>query len=275
VTTSTPTPNDIGDAYDSSADLLDQVWGENLHHGYWNDASDDATLAEAGNRLTDKLSGLLPIKPGERLLDIGCGVGHPAMRLAGAHDIEVVGVSISRQQVRRANDRAATAGLGDRLSFQYADAMDLPFPDESFDLVWALESLHHMPDRWQVVRQAARILRPGGRMAIGDFLLRGGEKNEEEAARVDLVRMGVLKLLELGDYQAKLREAGLEPEAALDVSDHTRPSWGKAAELFEAARDLAEKHIGVEQLNLTISRFHQLSEASTVGYVLLTARKPV
>jgi cyclopropane fatty-acyl-phospholipid synthase-like methyltransferase len=274
VTTSTPTPNDIGDAYDSSADLLDQVWGENLHHGYWNDASDDATLAEAGNRLTDKLSGLLTVKPGERLLDIGCGVGHPAMRLAGEHEIDVVGVSISRQQVQRANERAASAGLGDRLSFQYADAMDLPFPDESFDLVWALESLHHMPDRWQVVRQAARVLRPGGRMAIGDFLLRGGENNEEEAARVDLVRMGVLKLLELGDYQAKLREAGLEPDAALDVSDHTRPSWGKAAELFEAARGLAEKHIGAEQLNLTISRFHQLSEASTVGYVLLTARKP-
>jgi 27-O-demethylrifamycin SV methyltransferase len=112
-------------------------------------------------------------------------------------------------------------------------------------------------------------------MAIGDFLLRGGEGNEADAANVDLVRNGVLKLVELDEYQANLRAAGLVPDAAEDVSDHTRPSWGKAAELFEAARELAEQQIGAEQLNLTISRFHQLSEARTVGYVLLTAYKPV
>lgn len=267
-----PTPTEIGHAYDSAVDLLDQVWGENLHHGYWVDASDDATLGEAGNRLTDRLSGMLTIKPGERLLDIGCGVGEPAIRLASSHEIDVVGVSISERQVQKANERAASAGLANRLSFQYGDAMDLPFPDESFDLVWALESLHHMPDRWHVIEQAARILRPGGRMAIGDFLLRGDDGADAE--NVDLVRNGVLKLVSLEDYQARLRAAGLEPDQAEDVSDHTRPSWGKAAELFEDARELAEQHIGAQQLDITISRFHQLSAAQTVGYVLLTARKP-
>ena len=271
-----PTPTEIGHAYDNSADLLDRVWGENLHHGYWIDASDDASLTEAGNRLTDRLAGMLSIKPGSRLLDIGCGVGEPAMRLAQAHDIEVVGVSISDGQVRRANDRAAAAGLAGRLSFQHGDAMDLPFPDESFDLVWALESLHHMPDRWHVIAQAARILRPGGQMAIGDFLLRDvdGADAAADAVNVDLVRNGVLKLVDIEEYQANLRTAGLVPDTADDVSDHTRPSWGKAAELFEAARDLAEQAIGAEQLNLTISRFHQLSGAHSVGYVLLTAHKP-
>jgi 27-O-demethylrifamycin SV methyltransferase len=269
-----PTPTQIGDAYDTSADLLDQVWGENLHHGYWEDASDDATLKEAGNRLTDKLTEMLAIKPGDRLLDIGCGVGEPAIRLASAHEIDVVGVSISQRQVQRANERAAAAGLADRLSFQHGDAMDLPFPDESFDLVWALESLHHMPDRWHVISQAARILRPGGRMAIGDFLFRGAAGTETDAASVDLVRNGVLKLVDLDEYQSNIRAAGLVPDAAEDVSDHTRPSWGKAAELFEAARELAEQHLGAEQLDVTISRFHQLSNAPTVGYVLLTARKP-
>jgi 27-O-demethylrifamycin SV methyltransferase len=269
-----PTPTEIGHAYDASADLLDQVWGENLHHGYWEDAADNATLREAGNRLTDKLIEMLPIKPGDRLLDIGCGVGEPAMRMAAAHDIEVVGVSIGQGQVQRANDRAAAAGLADRLSFQHADAMDLPFPDESFDLVWALESLHHMPDRWHVIQHAARLLRPGGRMAIGDFLLRSEYGSEADAASVDLVRDGVLKLVTLDDYQSHLRDAGLVPDLAEDVSDNTRPSWGKAAELFEAARELAEKHIGAQQLDVTISRFHQLSNAPMVGYVLLTARKP-
>lgn len=268
-----PTPAEIGEAYDTSAEVLNQLWGENLHHGYWVDASDGASLKEAGDRLTDRLSDMLTIKPGSRLLDIGCGVGGPAMRIAEAHDIEVVGVSISQEQVRRANERAA-AGRADRLSFQYGDAMNLPFPDESFDLVWALESLHHMPDRWHVIRQAARILRPGGQMAIGDFLLRVVQGSEADAANVDLVRDGVLKLVDIDEYRSNLRAAGLVPDRAEDVSDHTRPSWGKAAALFEGAREMVEQHIGAAQLDLTISRFHQLSDARSVGYVLLTAGKP-
>jgi len=269
-----PTPFKVGEAYDTFADLLDHLMGVNLHHGYWADDTSDESFDVATTRLTDKLAGLLTIRPGDRLLDIGCGVGEPAIRLASAHDIEGVGISIAPGQVERANDRAAAAGLADRLSFQFADAMDLPFPDESFDLVWALESLHHMPDRWQVVREAARVLRPGGRMAIGDFSLRSVDGKPADASSCDLVRMGALKLLEVDDYQSNLRAAGLVPEAAEDVSDRTRPSWGKAAERFEAARELAEQHIGAEQFEVTLSRFRQFSAEPSVGYVLLTARKP-
>jgi ubiquinone/menaquinone biosynthesis C-methylase UbiE len=270
-----PTPNEVGQGYDAFADLLDQLWGENLHHGYWNDASGDVSLEDATNRLTDKLAGMLPIEPGDRLLDLGCGIGGPAIRLAAAHDIEVTGISISQRQVERANDRTAAAGLAGRLSFQFADAMDLPFPDESFDIVWALESLHHMPDRWHAVRQAVRVLRPGGWMAIGDFMLiPSADGPEADAARVDQASKGVLSVVGLDEYLSSIRAAGLVPEATEDVSDGTRPSWGKAAERFKAIREQAERHIGTQQFELTLTRFRQLGQEPTVGYALLTARKP-
>jgi cyclopropane fatty-acyl-phospholipid synthase-like methyltransferase len=270
-----PTPTEIGHGYDAFADLLDQIWGENLHHGYWSDTSDDESQEDATNRLTDKLSGLLTIRPGDRMLDLGCGIGEPALRLAAAHDIEVVGISISERQISRANDRVAAAGLADRLSFQFADAMDLPFPDESFDIVWALESMHHMPDRWHVLRQAARVLRPGGRMAIGDFLLvPGADGQKPDAARVHEASKGVLSVVDLEEYLANIHAAGLVPDATEDVSKHTRPSWGKAAVRFEALREQAEPHIGAQQFDLTLSRFHGFSAEPTLGYVLLTAHKP-
>jgi ubiquinone/menaquinone biosynthesis C-methylase UbiE len=265
------TPNEVGQGYDAFTDLYDTLWGTNMHHGYWDDADDDVSFEVAGNRLTDKLAGMLAIEPGDRLLDIGCGSGAPAIRLATAHHLDVVGISVSGRQVELANERAASAGLADRLSFELADAMNLPYPDESFDLVWALESLHHMPDRWHVIRQAARVLRPGGRMAIGDFLEVPGGTG---ADGVDLVREGLLEIVGLDEYLSHIRAAGLVPEATEDVSDHTRPSWAKSVAMFEEARDLAEQHIGAAQFEVVLSRFRQLSEAPTVGYVLLTARKP-
>ncbi|WP_410574212.1 27-O-demethylrifamycin SV methyltransferase [Amycolatopsis sp. cmx-4-61] len=268
-----PTPNEIGKGYDAFADLLDQLWGENLHHGYWDDES--ATLEEATTRLTDRLAGMLPLHAGDRLLDIGCGNGEPAIRMATANDVMVTGISISEKQVERANDRAYKADVDDRVVFEYADAMELPYEDGSFDVVWALESLHHMPDRWHVIRQAARVLRPGGRLALGDFLLVPSPAGlEADAERVREVGKGVVAVVSLEEYQAHLREAGLEPENAEDVSEYTRPSWAKAAERFEGLREQALQHIEAAQFEVTLGRFRAFSGEPSLGYVLLTARKP-
>lgn len=270
-----PTPSEIGQGYDAFTDLLDQLWGVNLHHGYWEDASEDVSVTGAANRLTDKLADLLTIESGDRVLDLGCGIGAPAIRLATAHKIEIVGVSISGRQVERAHERAVSAGLADRLSFQLADAMDLPFSEESFDIVWALESLHHMPDRARVLRHVARVLRPGGRVAIGDFILvpsPGGD--EAAAARVDEASKGVLSVIGLDAYLAMIREAGLVPVTTEDVSKHTRPSWAKAGKRFAALREQAVPHIGEEQFDLTLARFRAFSQEPALGYALLTARKP-
>jgi tocopherol O-methyltransferase len=69
-------------------------------------------------------------------------------------------------QAARGNALAEEQGLGDRVSFRVADALQQPFPDASFDLVWSLESGEHMPDKEQFVGELARVCAPGGRIII-------------------------------------------------------------------------------------------------------------
>ena len=69
-------------------------------------------------------------------------------------------------QAARANALAEEQGLADRVSFQVADALQQPFEDKSFDLVWSMESGEHMPDKARFVGELARVCMPGGRIII-------------------------------------------------------------------------------------------------------------
>lgn len=162
----------VGGLYDRNTELVDGAADGNIHFGYWEGDSDSSSFLEATDRLTDLVAERVPAGSGRRLLDVGCGTGRPALRLAAASGAHVVGVSISHQEIELAQARAARSGLGDRVRFAFADAMTLPFDDASFDAAWAIESLTHMSDRTEALREIRRTLRPGGRVVISDFLLR-------------------------------------------------------------------------------------------------------
>src|SRR5262245_10421557 len=108
------------------------------------------------------------IDPGQRALDVGCGVGFDASLLAelvgpGGH---VVGIDASATMVERAMAHFASSGLP--LEFRTADAQALPFDDGSFDVVWTERVLVHVADPAAVVREMLRVVRPGGRMVIAE-----------------------------------------------------------------------------------------------------------
>ena len=77
-----------------------------------------------------------------------------------------VGITLSPVQVARANALSAEQGLGDRHQFEVADALAMPFADDSFDLVWSMESGEHMPDKRQFVSELARVCKPGGTVLV-------------------------------------------------------------------------------------------------------------
>jgi tocopherol O-methyltransferase len=102
------------------------------------------------------------VKEAKQIVDVGCGIGGSSLYLAEKFNASVVGITLSPVQAKRASERAAAAGLGNRVRFQVADAQAMPFPDQAFDFVWSLESGEHMPDKQQFLQECYRVLKPGG-----------------------------------------------------------------------------------------------------------------
>ncbi len=137
------------DQYDRAARTYDRFWA-----GYVRETVD---LLEAVAR----------VRPGERVLDVGCGTGAFAERLVGFDPhIAITGVDVSGGMLAEA--RRKTAGAPNA-RFLQASAEALPFPDASFAVVVSASALHYVPDPAQGVREMARVLRPGGRLALLDW----------------------------------------------------------------------------------------------------------
>jgi len=159
------------------------VWlsGRNLafHFGHYGDRG--RTHAEALVNANRVLAERAEIRPGERVLDAGCGVGGSAFWLALQRGAEVVGLTRVAGQVRQARSLAAGRDLGRPPIFLQADYTAPPFRSGTFDVVWALESLCHAADKGAFYREAARVLRPGGRLVLAEYMLT--EEPQDEVAR--------------------------------------------------------------------------------------------
>lgn len=139
-----------------------------FHFGYHDAGSRSHAAALLNTNRT--LAARAGIQAGHRVLDAGCGVGGSGLWLTRHCEAEVVGVTLVRSQVLQACHLAAAQGLAHRAVFVQADYTRTPFPNASFDVVWALESLCHAPDKASFYREAARLLRPGGRLVVAEYM---------------------------------------------------------------------------------------------------------
>ncbi len=221
--------------YDESSWLWEQVWGEHMHHGYYGPDSHTDNPQEAQRVLIEKIldwsgvpvsySGPVP----QCILDVGCGIGGSTLYLASKYRATATGITLSPVQVSRAKARAAMAGLGDHVQFQVADALTMPFADDSFDLVWSLESGEHMPDKEQFLRECCRVLKPGGRLIVATWCHRVPDPpltTQEKDHLAQLYRLYHLPyVISLAEYETLAQNLPLLDLKTADWSKAVAPFW--------------------------------------------------
>lgn len=134
-------------------------------------------------QLRQKTLALAQLQPGEQVLDVGCGTGQLLLdvaRLVGRRGL-VAGVDPGTAQIARARAKAARRGLP--IKFQIGVIEQLPFPDQTFDVVFSTLMMHHLPAplKRQGLAEIARVIKPGGRLVVADFTHR--QERTGQAAR--------------------------------------------------------------------------------------------
>lgn len=174
----------IAGFYDRSSKLWEEVWGEHMHHGYYI-PENRTDHQQAQIDLIDEVLKWAGVE-GEkvaRVVDVGCGVGGSSRHIARKYACTAQGITLSPYQAKRGNELAKEQGLQETASFQVADALDMPFEDSTFNLVWSLESGEHMPEKPKFVNEMFRVAQPGGRIILVTWCHRDLEKDERSLTK--------------------------------------------------------------------------------------------
>ena len=185
-----------------------EAFGEDIGQNSWLTAAEQDTFIK-----------WLDLAPGRRLLDVACGAGGPALRIAATTGCSIVGVDAHRQAIATARSLAEQRGLETVADFQYADAQaPLSFHDGSFDAITCIDAINHLADRPRVIADWARLLKPGGRLLFTDPIVVTGPLTNAEIA----VRSSIgFFLFVPPDYDERvIAEHGLRLLAHEDVTEN-------------------------------------------------------
>jgi len=174
----------IGSEYDDWSIILEHFWGPHIHHGHYGKTGLEAKkLQVAQEDMIDLLLKQAKFEgsPSSKMLDVGCGLGGSTRYISKKYKCHATGITLSSFQVKRATELSVAQNLGNLCHFQTADALYMPFDDNSFDLVWSLESGEHMPDKEKFISECVRVLKPGGKLIVATWCHRESPLNGAES----------------------------------------------------------------------------------------------
>ncbi|HEX8652831.1 MAG TPA: methyltransferase domain-containing protein [Pyrinomonadaceae bacterium] len=265
----------VRDHYDRLSVFYRALWGDHIHHGYW---ENNESPARAQVKLVERLTARAHILRGSHVLDVGCGIGGPAIWLARNLQCSVLGLTISPVQARMAAEKSRAAGLDSRVRFEVGDANHLQFHAETFDVVWVVECSEHLADKSRFIETCSRVLRPGGVLALCAWLTADPHARPEHAQLVAAVCRGMLcpQLASMPDYTSWMSESGFTRIEAEDITQRVKETWTHCAALVSRPEVKTVLRVSDERTRRFVEAFPVMRQAYAEGamaYGMFTARK--
>ena len=214
----------VNDYYNLVTDFYEFGWGQSFHFAPRHKGEAfEASIA----RHEFYLAAQLGLKPGMKVLDVGCGVGGPMRAIARFSGATVVGVNNNDYQIQRGTKQNQDARLADRCSFMKADFMQLPVPDKSFDGVYAIEATCHAPDKVKLFKELYRVMKDGAEFAGYEWCLT--DKYDPGNAEHRAIKKGIEEgdalpdIWTMPDVLDALKAAGFEVMQSRDCAPESDP----------------------------------------------------
>lgn len=255
-----------------------QLWENQVHWGYWDDPKTATGTRADYTAAMEAMNGVLfeagRLTDGQQLLDVGCGFGGTIQQINGNYsDMELTGLNIDPRQLAAA-DAQTTPTHGNTLRWIEADACDLPFEDNSFDRILAVECIFHFPSRQKFLSEAARVLKPGGCLAVSDFvptMMFFGKTPIWMAIRPRIAKSyGTLGDVPLRGYKSMGKHAGLQLAAHRNIRKNTMPTYPFLLRFFREQAS-ADAH---DTMLVGTRWMKRLSMLSLLQYQVYTFVKP-
>ena len=273
--------------YDKSRSSYQDVWHLDdclaLHYGFWEKGV--YSLKQALVRENQVLADLLDIKSTDKVLDAGCGVGGSSIFLSKNFNCQVHGITLSQEQVSLATQAAKNQSVSDLLNFSVQDFHHTNFDDDSFDVIWFVESFCHSDSPDKLLKEMFRILKPNGKILIADGFLSKEERNEKDRFILKkwLNNWAINMIPFLGTVTKSMTDLGYKDVTTLDYSREVSTSslilyiYANLALLYGKLRNFIGKSYGNEITvkNTIGAKYQYLAFRKKLWrYNIVTALKP-
>jgi cyclopropane fatty-acyl-phospholipid synthase-like methyltransferase len=275
---------DIIQYYETCDEHYSLLWHLNthmaMHYGYWD--KDTKNLKEALFKLNDFLANKADISSNLKVLDAGCGVGGSSLYLGRTRACSVEGITLSAKHVASANQKAKEQNLQNLVNFSVNDFTKTNFEPETFDVVWAIESVCHANEKKEFLAEAYRLLKKGGKLVMVDFFRTMSEPNEKEFYWLNnWAKTWAVPHFEFrDDFLRKANEVGFLNTEAQDLTQNIKPSanllyaYFYPGVIWNYLLKLVGKHNEhhIENIWSAYYQFHSLKKGHWT-YELITATK--
>jgi len=234
---------DVIDYYEYHQKFYNFFWTSKdnlaIHNGFWdkNTKNLNDALINTNRFLADKAK----VKPSDVVLDAGCGIGGSAIWLAKEQGTKVVGITISKTQVIQARKNAKRNIVDHLVKFYERDFTETGFHNESFDVIWAIESVCHAEDKRKFLKEAYRLLKKGGRLIIADAFQKKINPTPEEQKIILTFMEGLAipNIVTVGEFKDCLKDLNYRDIKFFDKTREIMPSSKRLYIMCRFAHPLA------------------------------------